>query len=197
MIDPRVLAEQDWRKRTQDSYIINSGLTWSIIDNLDFRTTFTIENGYNRNLRYFGPLTSESFNQGSGAPLGRISTNQGNSYRWVNTLTYKFDNLGEAHDLNFLLGQEINSDGGRGSEVRARYFRQSMQPEDMFANFDLGTTYVSSTYEETRNNLASVFGRFNYQLLDRYLITATFRGDQSSKFRADNRTSFFPSFTKP
>lgn len=192
MIDPRELAEQDWRRRTEDSYVINSGLTWSIIDNLNFRTTFTIENDYDRRLRYYGPLTSESFNVGNNLPLGRISEGAGNSYRWVNTLSYNTDALGEQHDLNVLLGQEINSAGGRSSEVRARDFRLSMQPEEMFPNFGLGDTYYSTTYQNTRNNLASVFGKINYQFMDRYLLTATFRADQSSRFAAGNRTGFFP-----
>ncbi|MFA6871994.1 MAG: TonB-dependent receptor [Bacteroidaceae bacterium] len=41
--------------------------------------------------------------------------------------------------------------------------------------------------------LVSFFGRLNYSLMDRYLLTATVRRDGSSKFGSDNRWGVFPS----
>lgn len=41
--------------------------------------------------------------------------------------------------------------------------------------------------------LVSFFSRANYTLLDRYMLTATFRADGSSKFNKDNRWGYFPS----
>jgi len=41
--------------------------------------------------------------------------------------------------------------------------------------------------------LVSFFGRFNYTLLDRYLLTFTCRDDGSSRFSKDNRWGLFPS----
>ena len=45
----------------------------------------------------------------------------------------------------------------------------------------------------THNTLVSYFGRFNYTLLERYMLTATFRADGSSKFSEDNHWGYFPS----
>ena len=45
----------------------------------------------------------------------------------------------------------------------------------------------------THNSLVSYFGRINYNLLDRYLITATFRADGSSRFSEGNKWGYFPS----
>ena len=42
------------------------------------------------------------------------------------------------------------------------------------------------------NTLVSYFGRLNYTLLDRYLLTATMRFDGSSRFSKDNRWGQFP-----
>lgn len=42
--------------------------------------------------------------------------------------------------------------------------------------------------------LVSFFGRLNYSILDRYLITATLRDDGSSRFSKDNRWGLFPAF---
>ena len=54
-------------------------------------------------------------------------------------------------------------------------------------------------YNEVNNEwanesyLVSFFGRLNYTLMDRYMLTATFRADGSSKFNKDNRWGYFPS----
>lgn len=45
----------------------------------------------------------------------------------------------------------------------------------------------------TENYLVSFFGRVNYTLLDRYLLTFTLRNDGSSRFNKDNRWGVFPS----
>ncbi|MBN2756627.1 MAG: TonB-dependent receptor [Bacteroidales bacterium] len=50
----------------------------------------------------------------------------------------------------------------------------------------------NSSYE-TENYLVSFFGRLNYNLLGRYLLTATLRQDGSSKFIGDNKWGLFPS----
>jgi len=41
--------------------------------------------------------------------------------------------------------------------------------------------------------LVSFYSRLNYTLLQRYMLTATFRADGSSKFNKDNRWGYFPS----
>jgi len=46
---------------------------------------------------------------------------------------------------------------------------------------------------ETENTLISFFGRLNYTLKERYLLTATLRNDASSRFSPDNRNGLFPS----
>jgi TonB-dependent starch-binding outer membrane protein SusC len=45
----------------------------------------------------------------------------------------------------------------------------------------------------TENYLVSFFGRLNYTLLDRYLLTFTLRDDGSSRFSKTNRWGLFPS----
>jgi TonB-dependent starch-binding outer membrane protein SusC len=45
------------------------------------------------------------------------------------------------------------------------------------------------------NELQSFFGRINYDLNNRYLLTANFRADGSSKFGANNKYGYFPSFS--
>jgi TonB-linked SusC/RagA family outer membrane protein len=46
---------------------------------------------------------------------------------------------------------------------------------------------------KTQNTLIGFFGRMNYALKDRYLLTATIRTDGSSRFAPENRWGVFPS----
>lgn len=46
---------------------------------------------------------------------------------------------------------------------------------------------------ETENTLISFYGRLNYNLKERYMVTATLREDGSSRFSPDNRWGLFPS----
>ena len=45
----------------------------------------------------------------------------------------------------------------------------------------------------TESFVISFFGRLNYSLLDRYLLTLTLRNDGSSRFSPDNKWGLFPS----
>ena len=57
-----------------------------------------------------------------------------------------------------------------------------------------GKQYLPEGKEwKTESYLVSFFGRLNYSLFDRYLITATLRDDGTSRFSKDNRWALFPS----
>ncbi len=45
----------------------------------------------------------------------------------------------------------------------------------------------------SEHTVASLFGRINYDLLDRYMLTATMRRDGSSRFGSENKYGYFPS----
>ena len=53
--------------------------------------------------------------------------------------------------------------------------------------------YKDGIENRTENYLISFFGRLNYSLLDRYLLTFTLRDDGSSRFSKHNRWGVFPS----
>ena len=57
----------------------------------------------------------------------------------------------------------------------------------------LGTQAYPTSYYSDNLQLVSFFGRLNYILMDRYLVTATVRWDGTSRFAKDNRWGTFPS----
>ena len=56
-----------------------------------------------------------------------------------------------------------------------------------------GTPYTIDDYYSADDKLLSYFGRANYNFQDKYLVSATFRADGSSKFDKKNRWGYFPS----
>ncbi len=60
-------------------------------------------------------------------------------------------------------------------------------------NYVNNPTYQKNTMWKSHNSLVSYFGRFNYNLLDRYLLTATFRADGSSRFQRWQEVGLLPS----
>lgn len=191
LVNPTELVKQDWRERTTNDYILNAALNWAVLDNLDLKTTFTTSKTFDNNLRFYGPLTSESFNNGGNLPLGVKTNREDFTYRWLNTVSYRFKNLGN-HKLDILAGHEIYSDGGTYSLIRSEDFRLSITPEELFANMTFGRTDRLETAELTNSNRLSFFGRANYQWRDKYLVTLTMRSDASSRFAKDNRVGIFP-----
>ncbi len=56
-----------------------------------------------------------------------------------------------------------------------------------------GDVQASSAASDQRHTLLSYYGRLNYTLADKYMLTGTFRRDGSSRFSKDNRWGTFPS----
>ena len=52
--------------------------------------------------------------------------------------------------------------------------------------------FSKDTYK-TQDELQSFFGRLNYSYADKYIVTATFRADGSTKFGGNNKYGYFPS----
>ncbi|HOY05000.1 MAG TPA: TonB-dependent receptor [Saprospiraceae bacterium] len=107
---------------------------------------------------------------------------------WKNYLTYQvLDN--ETHKLTAMVGQEAQKSTWQGSQVTKKNFSSNDIPV-----LSEGEDITSRTFGwKDAASIASYFGRFNYSLFDRYLVTFTMRADGSSKFGPENRWGYFPS----
>ncbi|MBR1872628.1 MAG: SusC/RagA family TonB-linked outer membrane protein, partial [Bacteroidales bacterium] len=65
---------------------------------------------------------------------------------------------------------------------------------DSASQFDNGLNIESLDGTRSAWSIASFMGRVNWSYADRYMLTATFRADGSSKFGPGHRWGFFPSF---
>ncbi len=110
-----------------------------------------------------------------------------------------YDGINQNDLLDFYLN--YNKDLSQISskiDVTAGYSWQHFQREgSTFTRGIEDSTHPKQVTEEssfiTENYLVSFFGRLNYTLLDRYLLTFTMRNDGSSRFSGDNQWGLFPS----
>ncbi|MFY0598974.1 MAG: TonB-dependent receptor [Cyclobacteriaceae bacterium] len=110
---------------------------------------------------------------------------------WIHEdyLTWAPD-LGEDHDFNVVIGTALQYWRSERSRIDSdEGFATSLIPTLNNANaFNVNNTSSSSS----EHSLASVFGRINYKLKNRYFLSATIRRDGSSRFGKDNKWGNFP-----
>lgn len=192
--DNMTLTEQQqqyWKKKFQKSYKFNGGINWDILKGLRFRVEAGYEWAFNETQSWWGHTTSNASYVG-GLPLADWTKANARKLREAATLTYDFD-LNKDHKFNVMLGQEINSTMGDENYMKADHFSKDLSAEKVFANFGLADGTLTTTSKVNPDqNLASFFGRLNYNFRDRYLVTFTMRADGSSKFAPGNQWGYFP-----
>jgi TonB-linked SusC/RagA family outer membrane protein len=156
-------------------------------------------------LRVTGALTktktiSDVFNNSetpSGSPLTKSGKDNGvngsevisDLTSWANENTLTFSKQFNSDRLEALAGFTMS-----GTNVASYGAAANHIPNEALAisGIDEGEP-VSVTSTSSSFTLASFLGRLNYTINSKYLFTASFRADGSSKFAPQNRWSYFPS----
>jgi TonB-dependent starch-binding outer membrane protein SusC len=192
LFNPVQSAYDEYKKQQKLNSNFNAGVSWKITSDLSFRT----EGGYEfRNERVdnvWGPGTSTASNYGR-QPIGNISTLDGKSWRISNYFTYNKINFLPHQNLNVVVGQEALSTGYKTVTNESRFFPKGMTADAVLANMNFGTAIPTVTYIAADDRMSSYFGRVNYSIYNKYLITATYRADGSSRFAPGSQWGFFPS----
>lgn len=112
-----------------------------------------------------------------------------------NYLTYSFK-VGN-HDISALAGHSYQKIFVQGRNMSINKF--PVTPVDYIYNPGYGQELTLANNKPggyaSINELQSYFGRVTYQYNNKYLLTANFRADGSSKFGANNKYGYFPSFS--
>ncbi len=116
------------------------------------------------------------------------------NWQWENVATYT-DIFADRHNVAFTLGTTVlnnRADFVGGSNTNL----PSNDPADAYISNTIDPIASQGAYAAaTESALLSYFGKVNYDLDDKYLFSATFRADGSSRFGRNNRYGFFPSFS--
>lgn len=134
---------------------------------------------------------------GTALRRGRLSNGEAGLSKF-NRFRYNVDNtLMFKHKFN----RKHKIDGTVGFIIDAKKSEFTTASATDFPLQDLGANGITSGqnqqpvfYHTEPESLLSYLGRLNYTLANRYLFTATFRADGSSKFVKGNRWAYFPAF---
>jgi len=108
-----------------------------------------------------------------------------------NYITY-LTKIGQDHSFNLLLGHSYQDFNGNSHNTDVQGFVvEGIKYTDNLQYGNFSAANVSSA--AYKRELQSFFGRINYSLRDKYLMTFTMRRDGSSKFGANNKYGNFPS----
>ena len=194
------ISDNDRRQR-RETLNLNGSFTWEIFKNFQFKTEFGWDTYDNDDNRFYGLSTYYVKDKVTDTadkqhPAIILTGTERNTFRNTNTLSYDFEKLfakDSPHHLNMMVGQEYIIRKEREMTNTIHGFPLSYDADDCFSLTTQGHAYAVEDYYSPNDILFSWFGRVNYDYDSKYLFSATFRADGSSKFAEGNRWGYFPS----
>jgi TonB-linked SusC/RagA family outer membrane protein len=200
------VAQLDFFDEGQKSIILQGGLKldYEILKALKFTSQFNGEyytwKNYNfedtKNIWLAADPTRVPSQYNETANINVLTKGRNQYFNWnlSNYVTYN-EVFGDIHDIELTGGVETSI---RGAREQLTISRKNVNADANYWSLsgvnEVGNviSYRDEIFNETK--LASYFGRFQYKLMDRYLITGTIRRDGSSNFGKDYRWGTFPAF---
>lgn len=184
--NPVAMAKQMSDQSRGDRFIGNADATYYFLPKT---LSAKINLGYdvdNINRKAYQPIHSKAAENVEGRAI--TESNRYSNYLLEGYLTFD-KTFRDIHALNVVAGYSWQEFDNYASNVRA----------EGFVNDNLGADNIAGARtQEARNNqeinrLISFYARANYNLMDKYMFTATVRRDGSSRFGPNNRWAVFPS----
>ncbi|MEO8253515.1 MAG: SusC/RagA family TonB-linked outer membrane protein [Flavobacterium sp.] len=199
------IPQLDYTNEQQQSVILQGGLKldYEIIKSLKFTSQF---NGEFYNYKQYNYVDNTALwlsvdpsrketDYPTSLNTNTLTRGRDQYFNWnlSNYLTYN-KVFAEIHDVEVTAGVEANVQGTREKLTIDR--KNVNQNSNYWSLKDINVASSVTGYKDEALNqrkLASYFARFQYKLLDRYLLTGTVRRDGSSQFSEDKRWGTFPS----
>ena len=176
-----------------DNFVGNAYVEVEPIEGLKFRSTI------GGKLAYWGyeSFTPVSYlNASSIVTQNNISRGSNKGFGWNLENIVSYTKTIEKHNFSALLGQGLYVDNISSGE-NVTYFDIPVESyQDASFNFNVPTDQiVAGAFRGTEHKVTSLFSRLTYDYDEKYLLTAIIRRDGSSRFGANNKYGFFPSFS--
>ena len=165
-------------------------LTWNVIKGLTAKTELSLNRNWNQEKTWNAGQTEKDNSS------AKLKKSDGYGVRWATTLNYEVQGLGDNHNLSFLVGNEVLASKSDYTEIYGVGYPEGFTMDDAFGMINMTTPSLGQDYFKgeigTPNHTLSWFGRANYSYKGKYLLTATFRADGSSKFAPSHQWGYFP-----
>lgn len=181
---PLAIAEYAKNKVGRYRFLVKQDLNIEVIKDLNYYVNIGLDYS-NTKTDLFDPPILNNPTTGS-VVQSQLATNVDKSILFEHTLTYKKKFKG--NNLTALLGQSYQS-------YSFDYTRLTGVGLIDGQISTIGGASAITVYDESisKNALASVFGRLNYDYKGQYLLSLVLRRDGSSRFSSENRYGYFPS----
>ncbi|WP_293931212.1 SusC/RagA family TonB-linked outer membrane protein [Sphingobacterium sp. UBA6645] len=156
----------------------------SFLDHFSFRTSFSADIGYTYDYTYYNDKHPYGTGVGRIIDYNRLIQN----LVFDNVLNYN-NSFGDL-TVSAMLGHSFQKQMSRSSMIDGRGF-----PTPSMQVISVASEIFDASGSIGEYALESYFGRGTFSFQDKYLMTATFRADGSSKFHRDNRWGYFPSIS--
>ncbi|MBK5721206.1 TonB-dependent receptor [Dysgonomonas sp. Marseille-P4677] len=184
--NPVATLDRSDRKRTRNRIFGNAYLQYKFLNDFTFKTDL----GYDWSSwgeRWFVTRVPEA---GRASNTNELTQRDWDNSKWMTTNTLKFDKTIDSHKIMVLGGTSYEAFNSEYTNARGTGFI-SEEKSQRYLSAATSIAWLQGGREEWAMN--SYFGRLDYSFADRYLLSASFRADGSSKFSKDNRWGYFPS----
>ena len=196
---PLTAISDNDREQERKTLNVAASFGWEIFKNFKIKTEVGYDDYRNSDQRYWGLTTyyiknvPSDINQGK--PAAQFANTNRHKFRNTNTISYDFSKLfkGDSHHLNAMVGHEWIITKSKVLTDIIHGFPESFTAQDAWKYSSQGVPFSIDNYINPDDNLLSYFGRVNYDFESKYLVSATFRADGSSKFASGNQWGYFPS----
>jgi TonB-dependent starch-binding outer membrane protein SusC len=188
--NPLYVLENVYRKRNISDLLTNAFIELSFLRDFKFRTSANVKLNNNTFKEYVPSTIGAAVASGTSGAPPRIATETDNTAELTNysldqLLTYK-PQLSANHSLDVLVGYTAQQEKVRGFTGNGNTFPDDLVPF-------LGAASIrSASSTEFGWSLLAFLSRVNYSYKDRYLFSASYRREGSSRFGAKNKYGDFP-----
>ncbi|MEF8795059.1 MAG: TonB-dependent receptor [Salinivenus sp.] len=171
---------------TTDQVIGNVQTTYFLLENLEVDVNLALEygqvNNYDFMPAFFQSTSQEAFND-----VADLFESNQRQFDTMIEATAEYNKSVGNHNFDLLGGWTEERDRTNVSSIDVAGF-----PNNQLRQAASASEIVSTNGELFESALRSGFGRLNYNYDNRYLLSATFRADGSSRFREGNQWGAFP-----
>lgn len=155
---------------------------------LVFKSLFAVDRQNSRNGTYQDYESVSRFQSPATSYMSSSFENR-TDYTWENTLNYV--KVLDAHEITGLLGHSMKQDVYESTRTFGDAGKEHFYNSTFYDLSKITTPKTETGF--VKSSLLSYFGRLNYKLLDKYLLTASVRADGSSTLAPGKKWGYFPS----
>lgn len=181
---PTGIQKNFLRENHYNQLVTQGGIDVNIYDGLTFTNKTSMDQVRREENRYYGTHMSEKGGKGEAEVQWTLDR------RWQvdNYFTYIKD-FNDLHSLKFVLGSSLQKSTATFVKSKSNGYT-----DDFYKYHNIGVGINDETDTGiTKWQMASFYGRFNYDFDKKYLATFTMRADGSSVFGDNNKWGYFPS----